>query len=208
MLLPGKRKQILEVFLKEPFKESHLREIARLSGVSLSNVDNSMRIFMDSGMFHKKEISNMVFYKPNLENPELLKLFEYLELKAREEFYSKNKKIARLLRKYTNDIVSLSDNAIHAVILFGSVARGEWRRGSDIDILAITSGSQNKAASILNEAKADISLLPEISPIGTSTENFKHALKNQTEFYLELWRDRVILYNEFFFWQLVKEGGK
>ncbi len=42
MLIPVRRKKILEVFLKSPFKEVHLREIARLSKVSLNNVDNSL----------------------------------------------------------------------------------------------------------------------------------------------------------------------
>ena len=207
MLIPEKRKQILEVFFKEPFREAHLREIARLSKVSVTNVNNSMRIFLNAGMFHKREISNMVFYKSNLENPELLKLFEYLEIEKRKEFYIKNKRIARLLQKYTTDIVSLSDNMIQSVILFGSVARGEWTRGSDIDILTIVSGKEKETDLILNKAKADISALPEISPINTTAKNFKEAIKNQTEFYLEVWRDRVVLYNEFLFWQLIKQGG-
>lgn len=46
MLIPTGRKKILEVFLKDPFKEIHLREIARLSKSSLANVDNSMRLFV------------------------------------------------------------------------------------------------------------------------------------------------------------------
>jgi predicted transcriptional regulator with HTH domain len=43
MLIPAGRKKILQVFLRDPFKEIHLREISRLSKSSLANVDNSMR---------------------------------------------------------------------------------------------------------------------------------------------------------------------
>lgn len=207
MLIPEKRKQILEVFFKEPSKEAHLREIARLSGVSLTNVENSMRIFLEAGMFRKREISNMVFHKPNLENSELLKLFEYLELEKRKKFLTENKKIARLMQKYTSDIVSSSAHMIQSVILFGSVARNEWARGSDIDILAIVAGKEIETDSILHRAKADISALPEISPVSATVESFKEAVRKQTEFFLEVWRDRIVLYNEFFFWQMVKEGG-
>ena len=207
MLIPVRRKKILEVFLNDPFKEIHLRGIARLSGVSVNNVDNSLRLFVKDDMFKRREVSNMVFFKPNLENEELLKILEYLELEKRKGFYNKNKKIARLLQKYTEDIVALSDKKIQLVILFGSVARGEWAKGSDIDILVVVSGKENEVTPILNKAKINVSPLLEIRPISTTTEKFREGFKKRTEFYDELWKDGVVLYNEFLFWQLVREGG-
>ena len=208
MLIPVRRKKALEVFLKDPFKEIHLREIARLSKVSLNNVDNSLRLFVKDAMFKRRKVSNMVFFKPNLENEALLKIFEYLELEKKKEFYGKNKKISRLLQKYTQDVVALSDKKIQLVILFGSVARGEWNKGSDIDILVVVSGKENEVTPILNKAKIDVSPLLEIRPISTTTEKFVEGFKKGTEFYGELWKDRVVLYNEFLFWQLIKEGGR
>lgn len=208
MLIPVRRKKILEVFLEDPFKEIHLREIARLSGVSVNNVDNSLRLFVKDDLFMRREVSNMVFFRPSLENEELLKIFEYLELEKKKEFYKKNKKIARLLQKYTEEIVALSDKKIQLVILFGSVARGEWTKGSDIDILVVVSGKENEVIPILNKAKIDVSPLLEIRPISTTTQKFVEGFKKRTEFYDELWKDRLILYNEFLFWQLVREGGR
>ena len=52
MLIPAGRKKMLEIFLKDPFKEIHLREIARQSKSSLANVDNSMRLFVKNDMFN------------------------------------------------------------------------------------------------------------------------------------------------------------
>jgi len=208
MLIPVQRKKILEVFFKDPFKEAHLREVVRLSGVSLTNVDNSMRLFVKEDMFKRREASNMVFFKPNLENEALLKIFEYLELEKRRDFYGKNKKIARLLQKYSEAIVDLSNKKIQIVILFGSVARGDWTKESDVDMLAVVSGKENEVTPILNKAKVDAGPLLEIRPISTTTEKFVDGFKKRTEFYDELWKDRVILYNEFLFWQLIREGGK
>jgi predicted nucleotidyltransferase len=208
MLIPLRRRKILEVFLKGPFNEVHLREIARLSKVSLNNVDNSLRLFVKDDMFKRREVSNMVFFKPNLENEDLLKIFEYLELEKKKEFYDRNKKIARLLQKYAQDIVELSSKKIQLVVLFGSVARGEWVKGSDIDILAVVSSKDNDVTVALNKAKIDVSPLLEIRPISTTTEKFVEGFRKRTEFYNELWKDRVVLYNEFLFWQLIKEGGK
>jgi len=208
MLIPIQRKKILNVFFKDPFKEAHLREVVRLSGVSLTNVDNSMRLFVKEDMFKRRESSNMVFFKPNLENEALLKIFEYLELEKKRDFYGRNKKIARLLQKYSEAIVCLSNKKIQIVILFGSVARGDWTKASDVDMLAVVSGKEDEVTPVLNKAKVDAGPLLEIRPISTTTEKFVDGFKKRTEFYDELWKDRVILYNEFLFWQLIREGGK
>lgn len=208
MLIPLRRKKILEVFLKDPFKEIHLREVARLSKVSLSNVDNSLRLFVKDKMFERRDVSNMVFFKPDLKNESLLKIFEFLEIEKKKEFYNKNKKIARLLQKYTQDIIDLSSKRIQLIILFGSVARGESAKGSDIDILVVVSEKDKDVIFALNKAKIDVSPLLELRPISTTTNKFIEGFRKKTEFYDELWKDRIILYNEFLFWRLIKEGGK
>ncbi len=208
MLIPLQRRKILEIFMSDPTGEIHLREISRLSKVSLNNVNDSMRQFVKDGLFKRREISNMSLFKPNLDNEDLLKLFEYLELKIKKEFYSKNKGIARLLEKYTADVIELSKRQIQLVVLFGSVARNEWAKGSDIDILAVSSNKDNDVINILNKAKIDVSPLLEIRPISTTIEKLAEGLRKKTEFYHELWSDRIVLYNESLFWQLVREGNK
>jgi len=208
MLIPLQRKKILVVFMSDPAKEIHLREISRLSKVSLNNVNDTLRHFVKDGLFKRREISNMSLFKPNLDSEDLLKLFEYMELKRKKEFYGKNKSIARLLEKYTANITELSKRQIQLVVLFGSVARGEWVKGSDIDILAVSSNKDSGVINILNKAKIDVSPLLEIRPISTTIEKFTEGLKKKTEFYHELWNDRIVLYNESLFWQLVREGNE
>lgn len=208
MLIPAGRKKILEVFLKDPLKEIHLRELSRLSKSSLANVDNSMRLFVKNDMFKRNEMSHSTFFKPNLENDDTIKIFELLELERRKTFYAKNKNIARLLKKYTDSVIELSNKRIQLVVLFGSVARSEWTKGSDIDILAVVPDKENDIVEILNKAKRDVSPLLEIRPITTTTKKFIEGYKAQSEFYDNLWKDRIVLYNEFLFWQLIREGGK
>ena len=208
MLIPLQRKKILEVFMRDPAKEIHLREISRLSKVSLNNVNDTMRQFVKDGLFKRREISNMSLFKPNLNSEDLLKLFEYMELERKKAFYGKNKSIARLLEKYTANVIELSKRQIQLVVLFGSVARDEWVKGSDIDILAVSSNKDSDAINILNKAKIDVSPLLEIRPISTTIEKFAEGLKKKTEFYYELWNDRIVLYNESLFWKLIKEENR
>ncbi|MCK4595395.1 hypothetical protein KAT73_01330 [candidate division WOR-3 bacterium] len=91
MLIPEGRKKILKLFFKEPNTELHLREISRKSRVSRDNVDKSMQLYVKEQVFLRRETTKMVFFKPNLQNPRLLKIFELLELEKREEFFEKNK---------------------------------------------------------------------------------------------------------------------
>ena len=208
MMIPSGRKKILKEFLADPFKEIHLRAIARLAKSSLTNVDNSMRLFVKNGMFIREEHSNSSFFRPNLENDETLKLFELFEVERRQAFYSKNKSIARLIKKYSESIIELSAKRIQLVILFGSVARGEWTKNSDIDILAVIPGKENGISDIMNKSKVNVGPSLTIAPITTTIDKFKEGFKAKSEFHENLWKDRIVLYNEFLFWQLIKEGGK
>lgn len=84
----------------------------------------------------------------------------------------------------------------------------EWTKNSDIDILAVVADKEDDIIDILNKAKTDASPLLEIRPISTTVKKFTEGLRVKAEFYDNLWKDRIILYNEFLFWQLIKEGGK
>jgi len=196
MLISSGQKKILEVFLKDPFKEIHLREISRFSKSSLTNVDSSMRSFVKNEMFKRREVAHATFFKPDLENEEVLKLFEFLEMDRRKTFYAKNKTIARLIKKYTDNVIERSNKRIQMVILFGSVARGEWTKESDIDILTVVSDKESDITDILNRSKIDVSPLLEISPICTTIQKFKEGVNAKNGFYDDLWSDRVVLYND------------
>ncbi|MFH1283786.1 MAG: hypothetical protein ABII27_09015, partial [bacterium] len=76
------------------------------------------------------------------------------------------------------------------------------------DILAVIPDKENDIIDILNKAKTDVSPLLEIRPISTTTKKFIDGFKDKTEFYDNLWKDRIVLYSEFLFWQLVREAGK
>ena len=71
MLIPLQRKKMLEVFMSDPADEIHLREISRLSKVSLNNVNDTMQQFVKDGLFKRREISNMSLFKPNLDSEDL-----------------------------------------------------------------------------------------------------------------------------------------
>lgn len=206
MIIPEQRKKILEIFLKNPFDEVHIRKISEISKVSLSNVSKTMELYVEHDLFKRQDVSDMAFLKPNLKNETMLKLFEFLEMERKNNFYAGNKKISRMLKKYTNRLIQ-SEREIQIIILFGSVARGEWTKNSDVDLLSVIAKKSKSITSVLDKIKVDVSPLLKINPVSISVNKFKEGLKNRSEFYEYLWRDRIVLYNEFLFWRLISEGS-
>lgn len=207
MFLPKGKEKILKLFFEGPYGEIHQREISRIAKVPLDNVNKYLRSFVKQGILVRRAISNMTFFKANLENSELLKIFEFFEIERRKRFYNKNRRISRLLREYTDNLVVLSKGKIQMVVLFGSVARGEWTRKSDVDILVLSIKKGKDISQVLDRARIDVSPLLEIMAVNTTREKIIEGFRKKLSFYENLWQDRVVLYNEFMFWQLVKKGA-
>lgn len=45
--------------------------------------------------------------------------------------------IKEILKRYTSDVCALYGDRLHAVVLYGSYARGDYRENSDIDIMIL-----------------------------------------------------------------------
>jgi predicted nucleotidyltransferase len=148
----------------------------------------------------------MTLYRVNPKSDVLFKIFEIFEVQRRIDFFSKNKKISRLLNEYISNLVRLSNREIQMLILFGSVARGEWTRGSDIDILLCTATTSNKYIQMHEESEKKVRPLLEICPIHMTIDKIVDGFRDKLEFYDELWRDRIILHNEYLFWEIIKSA--
>jgi hypothetical protein len=63
-----------------------------------------------------------------------------------------------------------------------------------------------KIIQIQEGAAEEIDHILQISPVHVTIEKFTEGVRKKLEFYQELWRDRIVLYNEFLFWQLIRES--
>ncbi len=209
MFISRIRKNLLKLFFQHPTREFHLREISRRAEIVPQNVNKYATEFVRNGLLLRRNVGNMTLYRINPENNLLFKAFEIFEIERKAEFMSQNKKISRLLREYTENLIRLSNRDIQMILLFGSVARGSWSKGSDIDIMAVSSQKSDKKQiiQIHDEAKQKLDHIMEISAINVTINKFLEGIRSGLEFYSELWNDRIVLYNEFLFWQLIAETG-
>lgn len=204
MFLSKTRENILKLFFNNPTEEFHLREISRRANIVPQNVNKYAKDFVKEGLLIRRKVGNLTIYRINPHNDFLFKIFEIFEVQRKKYFFSRNKKITRLLNEYISNLVRLSNREIQMVALFGSVARDDWNRGSDIDILFCTAAKNNRVIKIHEESEKKVRPLLEISPLNITIDKIVDGFRNKLEFYDELWRDRIILYNEYLFWEVIK----
>lgn len=105
-----------------------VRQIARQIDGSVGTVQRELGLLADIGLILRSEVGNQVFYRANQEHP------DFPELRA---LVAKTSGIFQMLRAA---LAPLS-NRIKLAFVYGSVARGEEKAASDIDLMVIGSVS-------------------------------------------------------------------
>lgn len=84
------------------------------------------------------------------------------------------------------------------IILFGSLARGELREGSDIDMLIIKDSNKKKYARVLDVLNLikDIDRRLPYAPIVLSRREFEQGLQEKGYFFRQILKDGQVLYEK------------
>jgi predicted nucleotidyltransferase len=125
MLTEDNKVHILRLFFEGPNVRLHLREVARRAGLSATGAMKILNALEKEGLVEKERTKVTVVYNGNYENE------KFMALKRSLNLYS----------LYSCGLVSaLVDfyKIPEVVILFGSYAKGEDARESDIDIAIMT----------------------------------------------------------------------
>jgi len=205
------RLNILKVFFEQPDKELYVMEVKKKTGMSYDRAYQYLKDLESEGILTSKLKGKSRFYKANLKDKMTLKLFETFEIKKREEFFQKDADIKTLLNRFTEDVLKQIRDKVLIIILFGSVARGKYGKGSDIDILIVTPNLSNiePIKKVIGKIANEYSSVyeKEIVPITVTLKDFSEGLKTKGDFFQELWMDRIVLYGESRFFEEIAEGG-
>ena len=127
-LLGQSRTATLGALLLHPESSLHVRELARLTGASPGSLHRELRTLADLGLLLRQEVGRQVHYRANTANP------IYPEL-------------AGLLRKTSGLVDVLGDSLaplgtkVKLAFLYGSIAAGTERSGSDVDLMVLGSAT-------------------------------------------------------------------
>jgi predicted nucleotidyltransferase len=118
------RRAVLSLLYSHADEEFYLRQIVRATGVGLGAVQRELKQLTDVGIIRRTMQGRQVYYQANPESP------VFAELKS---LIIKTAGIGDTLRAA---LMPLADR-IDVALIYGSFARGEEKRGSDIDVLIV-----------------------------------------------------------------------
>src|SRR3989344_988076 len=173
---------IIKYFVKEPEREFHIRELARLAKKSPTTVSKLLLNLEKENLLVSARKLNHLFYKANAENK------SFKDFKACSN-------IGQLRRSGLIDYLDKELNHPEAIVLFGSFRKAEDIPASDVDLLVISS------------LKKQLNLKRFEDKIGRKIDLFVHSnaeiekMKTKNKELLNNWLNGVVLSG---FWEVFK----
>lgn len=155
------RRRILALLLLRPDENFHVREISRLTGIPSGSMHRELKLITDAGLLLRQSVGNQVRYQANRDCP----IFHELA-----GIFRKTCGLTDIIRSALQPL----SPAITAAFIFGSVAKGEERVTSDVDVCVVGTASFTDVVVAL----ADMSqkLGREINPVVMSFDQFTAKL--------------------------------
>lgn len=149
LLFPGYRRSVLGLLLLHPEESLHGREIARRTGLASGTLNRELSMLVDAGLLKSERRGNQVLYSAERACP----IYE---------------EVASILRKTSGvaDVLAAAlapaGDRIRAAFVYGSLAGGRERAGSDVDLMIVGEIGFGEAVRLLHPAQKTIGR--EISP--------------------------------------------
>ncbi len=122
MASPSKEENVLKLILENsPLKEWHFEETVREANVTKVVANKWLKKYVKEGLVKKIKEKGK---------------FPYFTVGNKNQVYYSRKRLYALEQLYKSGLISrlLSLKGAKAVIIFGSIIRGDWYKDSDIDI--------------------------------------------------------------------------
>jgi predicted nucleotidyltransferase len=166
-LLGQTRSAVLGTLLLHPEDSLHVHELARRTGASAGSLHRELRALAELGVLLRQEVGRQVHYRANLASPVFAELAGLLR---------KTAGLADVLR----DALLPLGKKVALAFVFGSVAAGSERPGSDVDLMVLGSASFADLARAL--ASAQEMLGREVNPTVITPREFARKLSDNDGF--------------------------
>jgi len=167
VLFGAYRRQILGLLLLRPHESFYVREVARVTGVPAGSLHRELKSLSEAGLLKRSTSGNQVRYQADGSCP------IYEELAG---IFRKTAGLADVLR----DLLKPLARKIAFAFVFGSVAQGKARPGSDIDLLVV--GSLSFAAVVEACHAGTQRLGREVNPVVMTKAAFQAKQRQRDRF--------------------------
>jgi len=159
------RAEIFRLLFSGTGVELHVREIERRSGLNDSTLRQELRKLVRLDLVHSRKDSNRVYYRAKTENP------LYPEIR---NLVLKTSGLSDVLKS------ALKDKRIRAAFVFGSIARGEEKAGSDVDLIVIGQLGLRDLSRLLSGIEEKIGR--EVNPHVLHEDEFRKRIRTKEHF--------------------------
>jgi len=155
------RSAVLSALLLQPQASLHVRELARLTGASAGSLHRELRLLADMGLLLRQEVGRQVHYQANTAHPVHAELSQLLR---------KTAGLVDVLR----DALDPLGAKVQVAFVYGSMAAGTERPGSDVDLMVLGSATFADLARALAPAQA--TLRRDVNPTVMARREFTSKL--------------------------------
>lgn len=165
LLFGSYRREALALLLLHPETSLHVREIARMTGKALGTLLRELNALADAGLLSRRPLGNQVHFQADPSSP----IYEDLR-----NIVKKTAGVADVLREALEPLAE----KIELAFVYGSIARGDERGGSDLDVMIVGTATLSQTISAL--APAEATLRRQISPTCIPSKNLPQRFKRET----------------------------
>ena len=179
----------------------YTRELSKLSAAGRSTISGEFPSLVKQGILRQKTEGREVYYMLNLGNPKTRKLCELFETERREKFYLQNKRLSWALQEFSRRVFD-SLPEIQSVILFGSAARAQTTKTSDVDLLVLVPSLQQEP---FNELMKSVDKLAgevrgvygyPLSAVTMTVKDFEAGFREKRRIAQDVVREGIVLFGE------------
>ena len=174
-----------------------INEISTQLKETYSFVNKVTNKLIKDNIIIKQTIGNSHLCTLNLNNEKTQAYLTLNEIEKKEKFIEKNKNIKTCINEITKKIKA------ECVLIFGSYAKGNQTKSSDVDLLIINNKKDNSINKEINLLETMYNI--KINQIVINSNIFKEMIQNNVEINVgkEALKNHIILYGSHVFWKLI-----
>jgi predicted nucleotidyltransferase len=176
-LLTPTKQAILAAILLQPDKRWYFRELARHLQVRPSNIQRELAAFTEARLIKRHQEENRVYYQADRECP----IFEELE-----QILIKTVGIVEVLQELLRPV----QRKIDVAFIYGSIASGEARADSDVDVMVIGSVGLAEIAKLFQGIERRLGR--QVNPTVYTAVEFRRKVHERSHFIRSVLASRLL----------------
>ena len=177
LLFGQTRGRVLALLYGTPDEPLFARQIARQVEISVGTVQRELTLLTDAGLIKRSALGSQVFYQANQEHP------DFPELRA---LLAKTAGVFQMLKA----ALAPFSNRINLAFVYGSVARGEEKATSDIDLMVIGTVSLDEVLDAVGPVEKQVRR--PVNPTIYSLEDLKARFRSGNHFLQSLKKSKKV----------------